>query len=56
MGGNIKGRRAPNALIAMVRRPALRNLAGGRRGAFTALTLASYPALIAWPWSQGCSP
>ncbi|XVQ87460.1 CDP-glycerol glycerophosphotransferase family protein [Microbispora siamensis] len=52
MGGNIKGRRAPNALVALVRRPALRSLAGGRRGAFTALTLASYPALLAaavWP-------
>ncbi|WP_432930175.1 CDP-glycerol glycerophosphotransferase family protein [Microbispora sp. CA-135349] len=52
MGGNITGRRAPNALVAIARRPALRSLAGGRRGAFTALTLASYPALLAaavWP-------
>ncbi|MBE3008914.1 CDP-glycerol glycerophosphotransferase family protein [Microbispora sp. NEAU-D428] len=52
MGGNNRGRRAPNALVALVRRPALRSLAGGRRGAFTALTLASYPALLAaavWP-------
>ncbi|MGI5160979.1 CDP-glycerol glycerophosphotransferase family protein [Microbispora sp. CA-102843] len=52
MGGNIRGRRAPNALVALVRRPALRSLTGGRRGAFTALTLASYPALLAaavWP-------
>ncbi|MFI7031085.1 CDP-glycerol glycerophosphotransferase family protein [Microbispora rosea] len=52
MGGNITGRRAPNALVRLARRPALRGLAGGRRSAFTALTLASYPALLAaavWP-------
>ncbi|MEU8275124.1 CDP-glycerol glycerophosphotransferase family protein [Microbispora bryophytorum] len=52
MGGNNKGRTAPKALVAIVRRPALRSLAGGRRSAFTALTLASYPALLAaavWP-------
>ncbi|WP_283246930.1 CDP-glycerol glycerophosphotransferase family protein [Microbispora sp. H10836] len=52
MGGIIRGRRAPNALVRLVRRPALRGMAGGRRGAFTAITLASYPAMLAaavWP-------
>ncbi|MEN3540870.1 CDP-glycerol glycerophosphotransferase family protein [Microbispora sp. ZYX-F-249] len=52
MGGNIRGHRAPNALVRLARRPALRGLTGGRRGAFTALTLASYPAMLAaavWP-------
>ncbi|MBX6383560.1 MAG: CDP-glycerol glycerophosphotransferase family protein [Microbispora sp.] len=53
MGGINRGRRAPKKLFAAIRRrPALRGLAGGRRGAFTALTLASYPALLTaavWP-------
>ncbi|GGO18351.1 hypothetical protein GCM10010116_36970 [Microbispora rosea subsp. aerata] len=53
MGEIDKGRIAPRALAAVLRRhPTLRGLAGGRRGAFTALTLASYPALFAaavWP-------
>ncbi|KAA9381634.1 hypothetical protein F5972_02065 [Microbispora cellulosiformans] len=61
MGGNIRGRTASEArLTPLARRLALaaggrrglRRLAGGHRGLLTALTLASYPALLAaavWP-------
>ncbi|WP_244361426.1 CDP-glycerol glycerophosphotransferase family protein [Microbispora triticiradicis] len=61
MGGNITGRTAPETLLTLLARRltlvagsgrGLRRPAGGRRGVLAALTLASYPALLAaavWP-------